>query len=611
MHVKLKIKAKYLNLIRNGTKKHEYRLATHDEIHIGDILILVSNENENDFVKVLVEKIDHKNTWEEAISAFWNQDFKNLCQSKEDALKECRRFYKNEQVSKFGIDIFTIQLSKVELKQARYLFDTNAIIERESNNNVIIDVPLTFKAIDDLSGKKFYHPLTKEELSKYKGHQNNKPMLDKLNSYNELSPSVKQTKEFHDICAKFPSDENSKIDNQILLQIYNGKADILITSDKLILQKATLLHIQDRVFTPNGFLQIFQKENPDLIDFNSLSITKQKIGSLEINDSFFDTLREDYGGIKFNDWLKRKSEESAYTFIEDKALKGFLYLKTEGKDQKYDYFDPPFFPAKRLKIGTFKIAKSGLRLGERFLKIVFDNAQKRNVDEIFVTMFEDKREEVKKLEQLMFEWGFVKQAKNKETGEVVLVKNMKRYDYSKTPKQNYPLTKEKPTYSFLPIKMQYHTKLFPDLHLNNEDITIYDKEACQYAIEKIYVSYRNPTNISPGDILAIYRMDDYLKKYRSTVTGIAVLNEIISPKSCKDFIAQCKNKSVFNEQELKDFYENKNYKYLIKVLYLKPFDRKPNYQTLKDQGIIDENGPRLGSIITSNSFEKLKRLGGL
>lgn len=58
-----------------------------------------------------------------------------------------------------------------------------------------------------------------------------------------------------------------------------------------------------------------------------------------------------------------------------------------------------------LKVGTFKNASKGLRVGERFLKIIFDNALSFDVDGIYVTLFEDKRNGVKALMGLMTKWG--------------------------------------------------------------------------------------------------------------------------------------------------------------------------------------------------------------
>lgn len=78
---------------------------------------------------------------------------------------------------------------------------------------------------------------------------------------------------------------------------------------------------------------------------------------------------------------------------------------------------------RRLKVGTFKVESTGFRLGERFVKIIFDNALQRNVDEIYVTLYTD-REELSALAALLKRWGFteygVKIGNGKE--EQVLVK---------------------------------------------------------------------------------------------------------------------------------------------------------------------------------------------
>jgi hypothetical protein len=41
------------------------------------------------------------------------------------------------------------------------------------------------------------------------------------------------------------------------------------------------------------------------------------------------------------------------------------------------------------------------------MKIIFDNALKNNVDEIYVTIFDKKRDEQKRLIDLLEQWGFV------------------------------------------------------------------------------------------------------------------------------------------------------------------------------------------------------------
>jgi len=611
--VKMKIRDHFLQLIKDEIKKNEYRLASpkYKDIHVGDVLILVSKQDKNRYEKVVVEEITKYKNWNDAFQNRWESDFRGLYSSLDELLKECYKFYTKEEVELYGIEVFGFKPYKLNLKASRVLLDTNIIVERESSNNYSKEVSLLFSWFDRLNCVKMIHPRTREELSNYKDENIKKMMLSKLNSYIEIVPNLEKNESFDEVCQNYSQDSNSLIDNEILLQVYNGRVDYLVTEDKLILHKARDLYIKENVLSPNELLQVLEDQNPKLIDYDVLSVRLVKIGSIDVNSSFFDSLREDYNGAAFNAWFQRKSEESAYVFENNSGIQGFLYLKTEDENEKYPYFEPTLSSKKRLKVGTFKINSSGLRLGERFLKIIFDNAKLRNVDEVYVTLFENKRKEVANLKGLMEQWGFNKKGFNTKNGEIYLVKDMRQYDCLKSPKYNYPLVKEKHKISFLPLLSAYHTRLFPDLHLKNENMRLYTDEACRYAIEKIYVCGWKNINLNPGDLMCVYRMSDYYKSYRSVVSGIAILNEIVNPTNVEDFVKECKNKSVFSEKELRDFYKGGKYRTIIKVLFLESFDNKINLRTLWDDGIIemDGPGPRINTLIDDNKYDEILKLG--
>lgn len=40
-----------------------------------------------------------------------------------------------------------------------------------------------------------------------------------------------------------------------------------------------------------------------------LAVELKDFGEIDINSSFFDTLREDYEGIKFDEWFKKKAKQ--------------------------------------------------------------------------------------------------------------------------------------------------------------------------------------------------------------------------------------------------------------------------------------------------------------
>ena len=105
-----KIREKYINSIVNGTKKREYRLANPErrEIKVGDSIILISNQNRKNYVRVSVKSRRIYSSWHDALYEYWDEDFKGLYSSLEEALKECYRFYAKEDVEKYGIIVYGI-----------------------------------------------------------------------------------------------------------------------------------------------------------------------------------------------------------------------------------------------------------------------------------------------------------------------------------------------------------------------------------------------------------------------------------------------------------------------------------------------------------------------
>jgi hypothetical protein len=139
-----------------------------------------------------------------------------------------------------------------------------------------------------------------------------------------------------------------------------------------------------------------------------------------------------------------------------------------------------------LKIGTFKVINNGFRLGERFLKVIFDNALINRVEEIYVTIF-DHRDEQLRLIELLEKWGFFYWGM--KGGEKVYVRNfnpsftMDRMEYC------YPYISRKNGIYMVPIYESYHTELLPDSILNNESpLEFVEDFPHRNGISKVYVS---------------------------------------------------------------------------------------------------------------------------
>lgn len=608
----LRIREKFIAEIKNRNKKREYRLASSErmQIKVGDTLVLVSNQNRKNFIKTTVKAIERFSGWDEPLKKYWEEDFKCLFNTYDEALHECHKFYTREEVEQYGIVVFDIEPIVNNYSKMSVLVDTNIVIRRESSNNVSFEIAKLFNWMMKNQITVYIHRLTKDELSKYGNEKAKSAMLTKLNSYNVLpSFSVVEDEKLNAVLSNYSNDHNGQVDNALLKEVYNNNVGLLLTDDSLILKKAEDLYIRDRALSSNELLAIFENMFPQNIEYKMLSVKLKTFAEVDINAAFFDTLREDYGGCDFDLWFKRKANEKAYIFEDENGLRGFLYLKIENEEESYIDISPAFSPAKRLKVGTFKIESTGFRLGERFLKIIFDNAIKNSVDEIYVTLFEDKRDNVKLLKSIMEQWGFKKHG-YKNNGELVLVKSMSSYDTSMNPKYNYPLTLESANHYILPIYAKYHTDLFPDYILKNEDMHLYeDNMAHRYAIEKIYLSGAHNIQAKPGDLVLIYRNGErYPKRYSSVVTGVTIIQDIIKTNSVEECIEECKNRSVFSQDDIKKIYSK--YSTVIKLLDYLPFKNKVPLYKLYDNNIIEQGkGPRPFDVLDKEQFTKIINLG--
>lgn len=454
------------------------------------------------------------------------------------------------------------------------LLDTNIIIHRESSNKIINrEIGSLFKWLERTKYEKCIHKINLEELNKNSNSDTVNVMNIKSKNYTVLMTQAPLNKKLLEIYEKFDKTENDKNDTLLLNELVNDRVDIFITEDKKIHQKAKLINIDNKVFTIDSFLEKVIAENPELIDYKVLSVQKKYFGDIDLEDSFFDSLKEDY--IGFDKWFNKKSNEIAYVTYRDKKLLSFLYLKVEDKDENYTDIIPAFSPKKRLKIGTFKVEHNGVKLGERFIKIIFDNAIANKVDEIYVTIF-DKREGQKRLINLFEEYGFVKWGKKGENGELVYIRDFSKNFNIEEPKYTYPFFSTDTDIFLVPIYPDYHTNLLPDSYLKTESADNFkDDLPHRNAISKVYISRSLNKDIKRGDIIIFYRTKEYGKpaKYSSVITTIGIVEEKIDNiQNEKEFIINSRKRSIFTDKELSSFWNFSNTKpFLINFLYVYSF----------------------------------------
>lgn len=497
----------------------------------------------------------------------------------------------------------------------KVLLDTNIIIHRETHRTLRSGIGELFYWLDQLKFEKHIHAVTIDEINKYKDPKIVSSFREKMKSYvliENPAPDLPLIGELREALDKSVNDKN---DTTLLNEVAVGRIDYLISEDSKLEQKVELLGIKHRVFTIDRFLEKVKEENPSLVNYSILSVKKGKFGDVNLKDEFFDSFRKDYAG--FDNWFIRKFNEPVYYCKGSKGeLLAFLYLKREGHSEPYYDIEPKFGKKNRLKIGTFKVRKNGFNLGERFVKIIFDNAMLFRVDEIYVTIFDDDQYKVK-LINLLKQWGF-KYFGSKKTSngtEVVLTRNLTKPgsgDDLPPPKLLFPYINAKVNKWIVPIKPKYHTELLPDSILNNESSELYKEDRPhRNALSKLYISRTRVRGIQPGDLLIFYRskIPNTNGLYTSVITTLAVITDIGYKFSCEEeFISYCEKRSLFSRDELSLGWRAKNKTRPIALKFISAFTfptgKRLNLKSLLSNEILLEP-PRTLTEFSHIQFQKL------
>lgn len=472
----------------------------------------------------------------------------------------------------------------------RVLLDTNILIHREAAHVVRDDIGLLFNWLDRLRCTKCVHPASLAEIEKHADERTRFAFQRKLQSYHQLQAPAALRPEVHAMAQKFDVTPSDAIDTQLLNELIAGSIDLLISEDRGIWRKAQQLGIDHRVFAIGAFLEKVIAENPDLIEYTVLAVRRDVFGRVDIAQPFFDSFRADYPG--FDGWFAQKSDEPVYVCYEKSRLVSFMYLKVEDEREAYSDIAPQMRAARRLKIGSLKVELDGLKLGERFLKIAFDNALRQCVEEVYVTVFRRSPAQ-KRLVHLLKDFGFGRFGEKRGAGGVedVYVRSMEpRFD-AQNPRLTFPfISRQRPWY-IVPIHPEYHTTLLPDSILRTESPADFVEQAPhRNAIRKIYVSRSVFRDLQIGDAIVFYRTGGY---HRSVITSIGIVDAVhLGVRDEEQFIRLCRQRSVFTDQELARQWNDQpgNRPFAVEFLYAHAFRNRPNMAALIDAGVIADVG---------------------
>jgi hypothetical protein len=436
----------------------------------------------------------------------------------------------------------------------KIIFDTNILIHIEDPKELSKNLQDLLKIFREHGHQIFIHPASLKDINNDKDEKRKKVILSKIEGYPRIESPPKPTDEFLSVVG-VSSNSNEINDNEILFAIQRNAADFLITEDYGLQKKAIRANLEDRVLSIDSALDYFKNLYARKVMQHTL-LKEVFVRNLDVEDPFFNLLKEDYGDSVFRDWFKKISIQGrkGWVYNENSKIKALLILKEENEEIKTS---PPIPAAERLKIATLKVDITGSKLGELFLKMAFQYCISNHIFETYLTHFRKQDDKmIPLIENFGFEFaGFLPERKGKLEKEEVYIKKFISNEKDLLPidlaRKYYPSFTDIPSIKkfLVPIMPPYHDRLFPDFRERQMKITDYfEINIPGNAIKKAYLSHSAITKIRPGDILLFYRSHD-----QKAITSIGVVDrEPVRTNEPDKVAAIVGQRSVYFYDEIKD-----------------------------------------------------------
>ena len=288
----------------------------------------------------------------------------------------------------------------------RILIDTNIFIPLEDSSNILDE---SFSELVRLANENNHqvlaHPSSLDDIERDKNEERKKISLSRIRKYPLLeNPPTLDLQKLKDLGLKNDKD-NDRVDNEILWAIYKDAANILVTEDRELHKKASILGVKGRVHYIQQAAQSLKRLHKR-VHVSLPNIKEKSLHQIDVNSIFFNSLRDDY--LEFNEWYRKSSRKGRKAWLHEDSsdrLGAILIYKEEKNEIVTD--DNKAIPGRSLKLCTFKVGEDirGRKIGELFLKAAFRYATANKIEFIYVTMRQGKHEF---LEDLCIDFGFYK-----------------------------------------------------------------------------------------------------------------------------------------------------------------------------------------------------------
>ena len=383
--------------------------------------------------------------------------------------------------------------------------------------------------------------------------------------------------------------------------LLEGEIDYIITEDKDLHDIAKQLVIDDKIYSIENFLERCAAEHRELDETKGITLRTVKFGSLSFNDPFFKTFIQEYAPYYY-EWFKKKALDDVFVAQDvHGGIKALLKLKIEDVNEDYSDITPVFKPAKRLKICSLKADYTANKLGQRMIKIVFEEALKNAVDEIYITVFNNSPQR-KRLIGMIQGWGF-KYTAVKGEKELVFVRPMKK-GLTDTPSTCYPYQDIHANSFIISLRKEYASLLLPSIESRNH---VDDLEPYKSAIRKVLIIGEAHENMKKGTVLLFFQKSKN-KEERGIIAAGIVENTYCNFSNEQDFYTRCRKRSFLSNESLNKYWIIYNKKpFVIDFLFTYSFNENLiSEERIKDVGINNFSDKQICQLSSAQFMELIK-----
>ena len=409
--------------------------------------------------------------------------------------------------------------------------------------------------------------------------------------------------------------ENDRCDLQLLGILDKKAVDLLISEDTDLIHRAERGNLEGKVLSIADAVD-FVRRTYESHTVELPYIEEVPAYQIDVEDVFFDSLREDYPG--FNEWFEEKcvnSHRPCWVIRFDGKLAGLVIRKPETQEEA----DCATRADKILKVSTFKLAPEyqGEKFGEQLLKQVLWWSRSNDIEVVYLTAFEKQQVLIGLLET----YGFHK-TRTLDDGQWVLEKELKKNVLSDTSYQQDPVSFNRRIYPayydgpesrkfVVPILPRFYRILFPEAFPGSQ-LSLFEGSSPDMnrtpgnTIRKIYICLAPTTKLEPGSVILFYATKDERRLQSQSICTVGVVERVTEASTLNELMLLTTRRSAYTRKQLEDLVDNserplKVIDFLLTLHLSKPID----LHTLIANGIL-EGPPQSITLIPEGRYRRLK-----